>query len=100
MEMENATVGPNNNIFEVLGFGKEEAANLLIRSHLLSELQDFIKASGMTLRGAADHFGVSHPRISDLMKGRIDKFKIDYLVNLLSKTGKRMTIQIEDLDPA
>ena len=98
--MKSVTVGPNDNIFEVLGFEAEEAANLLIRSRIMSELQQFIKDSEMTLRGAADHFGVSHPRISDLMKGRIDKFKIDYLVNLLSKTGKRMTIHIEDLEPA
>lgn len=95
--MKSVRVGPDENIFEVLGFEGEEAANLLIRSQLMGEIKQYIRDKEMSLRAAAEHFGTSHPRISDLMQGRIDKFKIDYLIGLLSKTGKRVKIQIEDL---
>lgn len=97
--MADEIVEPSDNIFEVLGFEKEEAENLRIRARLMQEITSFIKDKDMTIRGAAAFFGVSHPRISDLQKGRINKFKIDYLLELLSKAGKRMTIQIEDMDP-
>ena len=92
---DRVVVGPNDNIFEVLGRSPEEATNLLMRSQIMGELRQFIRDEEMSLRSAADFFGVSHPRISDLMKGRIDKFKIDYLLNLLVKTGKKATLHIE-----
>ena len=95
--MKSVHVNPDENIFEVLGFEAEEAANLLIRSQLMGELKQYIRDKEMSLREAADFFGTSHPRISDLMQGRINKFKIDYLIGLLSKTGKRVTLQIEDV---
>ena len=92
--MKSVRVKSTENIFEALGFEKEEADSLLIRSQLLGEIKQYIRDSEMSLRSAATFFGVSHPRISDIMQGRIDKFKIDYLVDLLGKTGKRVTINI------
>ena len=93
--MKKVTVSPDENIFEVLGSHPDEAANLLIRSQLMGELKQYILDNQLSLRKAASFFEVTHPRISDLMQGRIDKFGIDYLVNLLAKAGKRVTIQIE-----
>lgn len=96
--MNGIQVKSTDNIFEVLGYDKVEADSLLIRSKLVGELKQYIRDSGMSLRTAADFFGVSHPRISDIMKGRIDKFKIDYLVDLITKTGKRVTVHIAPVD--
>ena len=56
----------------------------------------FIKATGMTLRSAGEYFGVSHSRINDILKGNIDKFTIDYLVNLLAQTGQGVSLHIEN----
>ncbi|MEE2987926.1 MAG: hypothetical protein VX667_09100 [Nitrospinota bacterium] len=36
------------NIFQDLGFGKEEAANLLIRSKLMIELGKYTEQEGLT----------------------------------------------------
>ncbi len=94
--MDSVTVGPDDNLFEVLGHSPEEAANLLVRSKLVGELRQFIREKDMSLRKAADFFGTTHSRINDLMQGRIDKFGIDYLINLLARTGKRVTIHVED----
>ena len=94
--MKKVTVSPTQNIFEVLGRHPDEAANLLIRSRLMGELRQYITENKLSLRKAAALFDVAHPRISDLMQGRIDKFGIDYLVNLLSKVGKSVTVQVEN----
>lgn len=94
--MNSVRVKSTENIFEAIGFEKEEADSLLIRSQLLGEIKQYIKDSGMSLRSAAAFFGVSHPRISDIMQGRIDKFKIDYLVDMTAKTGKKVTITVTD----
>ena len=93
-------VSAGDNIFETLGHAPEEAANLLIRSRLMGELKQFIRDNKMSLRKAATFFDISHPRISDLMKGRIDRFGIDYLVDMAHKAGKRVTILIEDVESA
>ncbi len=98
--MKSVIVGPDDNIFEVLGFDTEEAANLLIRSQLMGEIKQFIRDNKMSLREAAEYFGTSHPRINNLMQGRINQFKIDYLIVLLYKTGKSVKLQIEDLTEA
>lgn len=94
--MKKETVGPGSNVFEALGRSPEVAANLLIRSQLMGNLKQYIKDNGMSLRVAGDFFGIAHPRISDLMQGNIDKFTIDYLVNMTCKTGKRVTLIVED----
>ena len=93
--MDEHVVGPNDNVFESLGFDKEEAANLLIRSNLMIEITKFIQTNKLSLRKAGEFFGVNHSRINDILKGDIDKFTIDYLVNLISKTGGKVTVQIE-----
>lgn len=86
----------DDNIFAEFGYSEHEAINLQIRSSLILELSEFIKDKGMTQRQAAAFFGIHPPRINDLMNRRIDKFTIDALVNLAARTGKRITIKLEE----
>jgi len=51
-----------------------------------------IEAEGLTQAAAARMFGVSQPRVSDLVRGRIELFSIDTLVNMLAKAGVRVTV--------
>lgn len=64
-----------------------EAENMKIRSTLMRELTTRIKTSGLTQAQAAGRLGVTQPRISDLMRGKIDLFSIDALVNMLAALG-------------
>jgi predicted XRE-type DNA-binding protein len=75
------------NIFEDLGFASEEAANLRIRSDLMIELRKLIEARGLTQTAAASFFGVSQPRISDLINGKIERFSVDTLIAMLGRAG-------------
>ena len=75
-----------------------EAENMKLRASLMLALQDRIKASAMTQAQAAKLFGVTQPRISDLMRGKIDLFAIDYLVAMLATAGLHVEMQITDVD--
>jgi predicted XRE-type DNA-binding protein len=75
-----------------LGFSREEAENLRIRSELMVRLARLIEDRGLTQAEAAKMLGVSQPRVSDLVRGKIDLFSIDMLVLMLAKAGLRVTL--------
>jgi predicted XRE-type DNA-binding protein len=79
-------------VFRDLGFSAEEAANLKIRSDLMIRLSKLIEARGLTQAQAAEFFGVTQPRISDLVRGKIDRFSIDTLIAMLGHAGLRVQI--------
>jgi len=80
------------NVFRDLGFASEEAENLRIRSELMARLSRVIEDHGLTQREAAKLLGVSQPRVSDLVRGKIDLFSIDSLVLMLGRAGVRVTL--------
>ncbi len=75
------------NIFRDLGFDRDEAEDLAMRTYLMAELRKFINRHKMTQAQAAKFFGIPRPKISYIQNGKIDKLSIDYLVRLLTKTG-------------
>ncbi|MGQ0815049.1 MAG: helix-turn-helix domain-containing protein [Gemmatimonadota bacterium] len=77
----------SGNVFSDLGFSPDEAANLQLRSDLMIELQKRLATLGLTQARAARLLEVSQPRVSDLMRGRIERFSVDTLVKLLGKAG-------------
>ncbi len=81
----------SGNVFRDLGFSTEEAENLRIRSELMARLARVIKDQDLTQAEAARIFGVTQPRVSDLVRGKIDLFSIDMLVNMLAKAGLKVT---------
>ena len=82
------------NVFRDLGFGVEEAENLRIRADLMIQLTKLIEARGLTQAAAAKLLGVTQPRISDLVRGKIDRFSIDTLVEMLGHTGARISFVV------
>ena len=75
------------NVFTDLGFAPDEAANLQLRSDLMIQLRARLEQLHVTQVQAARALGVSQPRVSDLMRGRIDRFSIDMLIKFLGKVG-------------
>jgi predicted XRE-type DNA-binding protein len=70
------------------------AENMKLRTSLMLALKDHIASKGLTQSQAAKIFGVTQPRISDLIRGRIDLFAIDTLVNMLATAGLRVELHI------
>jgi predicted XRE-type DNA-binding protein len=81
-----------DNVFSDLGFGDEEAAHLQIRSTLMIAIHNIIDERQLTQVDAAKLFGVTQPRISDLIRGKIGLFSIDMLVTMLARASVHVTV--------
>lgn len=89
------TTPSTGNVFADLGFSPEEAENLKIRSTLMSSIRQIMQSQGLKQTDAAELFGVSQPRISDLVRGKIELFSIDALVNMLAHAGRHVQISVD-----
>lgn len=74
----------------------EEAANMKVRSQLMMQLKSHITNSGLSQADAAKVLGITQPRVSDLMRGKINLFAIDALVNMAAKAGLHVELQLLD----
>ena len=73
-----------------------EAENMKLRSQLMVQLQDYITRAGLSQAEAAKLFNVTQPRVSDLMRGKINLFAIDALVNMAAAAGLKVEIRLRD----
>src|SRR6478672_12560885 len=84
-----------DNVFRDLGFDAAESENLRLRSDLMIELSKLIASRRLTQAKAATMFGVSQPRVSDLVRGRIDRFSVDTLVAMLGSAGLSVRLVVK-----
>ena len=73
-----------------------EAENMKLRSALMDAIEDAIKAKGWTQAEAAKALGVTQPRVSALMRGKIGMFSLDSLINMLTALGLKLDIRISE----
>lgn len=88
------TIKPGDNIFAELGFPPEEAAILAIRSDLMCKLAATIEKRGWSQTEAAKVLGISQARVSDLVRGKWEKFSIDMLITLAARAGLHPKIKL------
>jgi len=74
-----------------------DAENMKLRSSLMRALEKQIRSREWTQSEAAQRFGVTQPRISDLMRGRINRFSLDTLVNMVSAAGLHIDMKIAEM---
>lgn len=94
--MKSVGITTRGNVFRHLGFSEEEAENLKVRADLMTALTRLIERRGLTQTRAAKLFGVSQPRVSDLTRGRIDKFSVDTLIAMLGSAGATVKVTVFD----
>ena len=82
------------NVFEQIGFSANEAAHLQLRSAMMTRLIAEIEKQNLTQAAAARRMGITQPRVSDLMRGKLHLFSIDTLVALLSALGLRVDFKV------
>lgn len=90
----------SGNVFRDLGVGPKEAESLRLRAELMVELKRLIKARKLTQSVAAKLFGVAQPRVTDLVRGRIDLFSIEALVNMLARPEEELSSDSRALLPS
>ena len=82
------------NVFTDLGFDPAEAAILQMRAKLMNDLRDFIQLSGMTQAEAAERFSIAQSRVSDLVRGKWEKFSLEMLISLEARVGRKVSLEL------
>jgi predicted XRE-type DNA-binding protein len=78
-----------DSVWDAIEVTKAQAENMRLRSALMMSLKEHIAHEGMSQSQAAKVFGVTQPRVSDLMRGKIELFGLDRLVNMAAAAGLR-----------
>jgi predicted XRE-type DNA-binding protein len=92
--MESTEVTKAGDVFADLGFPAAEAKNLRIRAELMTALRKLIEKRGWTQAEAAERLKVSQPRVSDLTRGKISRFSLDALINMLTDAGMDVDVKV------
>jgi len=81
-------------VFEAIADTPQEAASMRTRADLMMNLAEVIRQQGMTQAQAADLFGVTQPRISDLVRGKINLFSLDTLMDMAAAAGMAPVVKL------
>ncbi len=87
------TTKSGGNVFVDLGFDPAEAAVLQMRANLMSDLRLYIEKQKLTQAQAATRLGIAQSRVSDLVRGKWDKFSLEMLITLEARLGR--TVRVE-----
>src|SRR5215470_17054385 len=85
----------SGNVFRDLGFADDEAENLRVRADLMISLSKLIEDRGLTQAQAAKLLGVTQPRVSDLIRGKIQLFSVDSLIEMLGHAGVQVSVVVK-----
>lgn len=84
----------SGNVFLDLGFPPHEAAVMLLRCELAEAIRKWMAREGVTQAQAAKRLGVVQPRISEIVRNKVDKLSLDYLVSLCAKAGVSVAVKV------
>ena len=71
-----------------------QSANMKLRSELMIQISEYVKKSGLTQAEAAKKLNTTQPRLSDVIKGKIDKCTVDRLINMLDCVGYKVNMTV------
>ena len=84
------------NVWDAIEETPAQAENMKLRSTLIMALKDHIARTGLSQSEASKLLGVTQPRISDLMRGKIELFGLDTLVNMIAAAGLHVDVRVSD----
>lgn len=84
----------SKNVFVDLGFDPAEAAVLQMRANLMSDLRKYIEDNDLTQAKAAERLGIAQSRVSDLVRGKWEKFSLEMLITLEARVGRTVRIHL------
>lgn len=82
------------NVFKDLGFDDVEAEVLQFRADLMADLRIYIRDSGLTQAEIAQKLGITQSRVSDLVRGRWEKFNLEMLITLEGRLGRKVSLKL------
>ena len=81
-------------VFDAIAETPQEALNMKLRAGLIREIQAKVEAMVWTQAETAKQLGITQPRVSDLLSGKLSKFSLDALVNMLAAMGSEVKLKI------
>ncbi|MFT5193050.1 MAG: putative XRE-type DNA-binding protein [Cellvibrionaceae bacterium] len=84
----------SGNVFADLDLEPAESVILHMRAKLMNDLRLYIDASGMTQTEAAKKLGITQSRVSDLVRGKWEKFSLEMLITLEARAGRQVTVEL------
>lgn len=84
----------SGNVFADLGFSPEEATILAMRAELMARIRETIASKAWTQAEAAERLGIGQSRVSDLVRGKREKFSLDMLVTLATRAGRHVELAL------
>lgn len=82
------------NVFDAIADSPAEALNMKLRASMVREIRAKVMIAGWNQTEAANQLGVSQPRVSDLLSGKLSKFSLDALVNMLAGLGSDIKLKV------
>ena len=92
--MTEETVQSFASIWDALEETPEDAANMRLRSELMTAVRGVVEGWQLTQAEAAKRLSITQPRLNDLMRGRIGKFSLDALIVLAERSGLSVRLEI------
>lgn len=89
-----------DSVFDALTDSTAEAANMTARADLLIAIRERVRGWNLPQEQAATKLGLTRPRLNDLLRGKLDKFSLDALVNIAAAAGLKLHIQVEGTEAA
>jgi predicted XRE-type DNA-binding protein len=91
--MSESIVNSSGNVFIDLGYSPDKAAIFQMRADLMADLRKWIKAKRLTQAKAAEVLGVSQSRVSDLIRGKWERFSLEMLITLATRAGMHVRLR-------
>lgn len=82
------------NVFADLGFEPAQAAILQMRVKLMNDLRHYIQESQLTQAEAARKLGITQSRVSDLVRGKWERFSLEMLIRLEARIGREVRLEL------
>jgi predicted XRE-type DNA-binding protein len=84
----------SGNVFRDLGFAPHEASVMLLRAQLAEALRAWMEREGLTQAQAAKRLGIAQPRVSEIMRNKVELMSLDYLVALCAKARLDVALRL------
>lgn len=91
--MKERVIESSGNVFADLGFDSAEASILQMRSTLMNDLRSYIESNKLTQVEAAERLGIAQSRVSDLTRGKWEKFSLEMLITLEARVGRKVSLE-------
>ncbi len=93
-QMSESITESTGNVFADLGSDEAESAILNMRAKLINDLRDYIESSNLTQTEVAETLSITQSRVSDLVRGKWQKFSLEMLITLEARAGRTVLLEL------